>query len=214
MDMSTNKETLPVYQCINRNQITSCASIVSSGGVIVFPTDTVYAIGCNPYNDKAVERVFEIKGRNLARPFPVLAANINDVERVVSLGKTGKKLAAMFWPGGLTIISKLVDSALSSKVTAGQMTIGVRIPNNACAIQLLEHCKYLVGTSANISGEKSARSVSEVVASSLRGFDAILDGGSTKDGQESTIIDLSSDIPQLIREGVISVSEIERAVSK
>jgi L-threonylcarbamoyladenylate synthase len=210
--MSTNKEALPVFRCIDRSQIISCASIVSSGGVIVFPTDTVYAIGCSPYNDRAVKRVFEIKGRNVARPFPVLAANMRDVERIVSLGKTGKKLAAKFWPGGLTIISKLVDSTISRKVTAGQMTIGVRIPNNECAIKLLEHCKYLVGTSANISGEKSARSVSEVLASSLRGFDAMLDGGSTKDGKESTIIDLSGDIPQLIREGVVSIAEIERSV--
>lgn len=214
MERSVKGETLPIYRCTYRNEIANCASIVNRGGVIVFPTDTVYGIGCSPYNSRAVERVFDIKGRDRARPFPVLAASLIDIEKIVSLGKIGRKLASVFWPGGLTIVCKVADSKVSNNVTAGQSTMGVRIPNNECVIGLLKCCKYLVGTSANVSGKKSPRSVSEILSSSMRGFDAILDGGSTKQGQESTIVDISSEVPQIIREGAISVTQIKYFISE
>ncbi len=213
MEWSITKENVPIYRCTEKNQIASCSSIVDDGGVIIFPTDTVYGIGCSPYNYAAVERVFEIKGRDKARPLPILAASINDIERIVSLGKIGRKLATIFWPGGLTLISILVDSNICKNVTAGQPTVGVRIPNNLCVIELLKECKYLVGTSANVSGETSNLSVSEVVASSLRGFDAILDGGITKEGKESTVIEVSGEVPQIIREGTVPVDLIKQAIS-
>ena len=214
MERSVKRETLSIYQCTLRNEIANCASIVSCGGVIVFPTDTVYGIGCSPYNGRAVERVFKIKGRNMARPCPVLASSVNDIEKIVSLGNVGRKLASVFWPGGLTMVCKIADHNVSKNVTAGLSTMGVRIPNNDCVIGLLRYCRYLVGTSANVSGKKSPRSVSEILSSSLRGFDAILDGGSTKEGQESTIIDISRDVPQIIREGVISVAQIKSTISE
>jgi len=116
-----------------------------------------------------------------------------------------------FWPGALTIISTLTDKRISTNVTAGKTTVGVRVPNNKCAITLLKHCKYLVGTSANNSGEKPCNSISEVILS-LRGFDAILDGGHTKEG-ESTILDLSGPVPKITREGVISFDAINRVLS-
>lgn len=214
MERSVKRETLPIYRCNDRNEIANCASIVRCGGVIVFPTDTVYGIGCSPYNDRAVERVFQIKGRNRACPFPVLAANLHDIEKIVSLGKIGRKLASVFWPGGLTLVCKIENCDISKNVRAGQSTIGVRIPNNECVIGLLKYCRYLVGTSANVSGMTSPRSVSEILSSSLRGFDAVLDGGSTKEGQESTIIDISRDFPQIIREGAIPLTQIKSAVSE
>ncbi|MGC1932287.1 MAG: L-threonylcarbamoyladenylate synthase [Candidatus Nitrosopolaris sp.] len=212
METDSRKNQFTVYRCCKRGHTLKCASIVKTGGVIVYPTDTVYGIGCNPYLDEAVERIFEIKGRNKANPFPILASNIQDIEKITLLGKIGKRLAMIFWPGALTIISTLIDTRISTNVTAGKTTIGVRVPNNKCAITLLKHCKYLVGTSANKSGENPCNSVSEVILSSLRGFDAILDGGNMKQG-ESTILDLSGRVPKITREGAISSEDIARVIS-
>lgn len=213
MDVDSRKNQFKLYHCCKRRQILKCASILKSGGVIIYPTDTVYAIGCDPYLDDAVERIFEIKGRDKAKPFPILASNIEDIEKITLLDTIGKRLAKIFWPGALTIVSTLIDTRISTKVTAGKKTIAVRVPNNKCTIALLRHCKYLVGTSANNSGEKPYNSTSEVILSSLRGFDAILDGGNMKQ-PESTILDLSGPVPQITREGVISSEEIARVLSE
>jgi len=193
--------------------MTKCGSIVKDGGILVYPTDTVYGIGCNPYLDEAVERVIEIKGRSRTKPFPVLASNIHYVEKIALLGKIGKHLATIFWPGALTIISPLLDPKISKYVTGGKSTIGVRVPKNKCTAALLKHCKYIVGTSANESGKIPSKSVSEVILSSLRGFDAILDGGKIKKGGESTVLDLTASVPKLIREGAISSNEISKVLS-
>ena len=212
MERDFRKNEFTVYRCCKRLEILKCASVVKSGGVIVYPTDTVYGIGCDPYSDEAVKRIFEIKGRNKANPFPILASNIQDIEKITLLGENAKRLAMAFWPGALTIISTLIDKRISTNVTAGKTTVGVRVPNNKCAMTLLKHCKYLVGTSANNSGEKPCNSIPEVILSPLRGFDAVLDGGHTKQG-ESTILDLSEPVPRITREGVISSDEINRVLS-
>ena len=213
MERGSGNNKFKVYQCNKRGHTLKCASIVKTGGVIVYPTDTVYGIGCNPYLEEAVERIFEIKGRNKVNPFPILASNLQDIEKIALLGKIGKQLAKIFWPGALTIISTLIDTRISTKVTAGKTTVGVRVPDNKCAVALLKHCKYLVGTSANKSGENPSNSISEVILSSLRGFDAILDGGNIRQGSASTILDLSRRVPKIIREGAITSEEIARVLS-
>jgi L-threonylcarbamoyladenylate synthase len=213
MERGSGNNKFKVYQCNKRGHTLKCALIVKTGGVIVYPTDTVYGIGCNPYLEEAVERIFEIKGRNKTNPFPILASNLQDIEKIALLGKIGKQLAKIFWPGALTIISTLIDTRISTKVTAGKTTVGVRVPDNKCAVALLKHCKYLVGTSANKSGENPSNSISEVILSSLRGFDAILDGGNIRQGSASTILDLSGRVPKIIREGAITSEEIARVLS-
>lgn len=213
MERESRNNKFKLYQCNKRGHTLKCASIVKTGGVIVYPTDTVYGIGCNPYLEESVERIFEIKGRNKANPFPILASNLQDIEKIALLGKIGKQLAKIFWPGALTIISTLIDTRISTKVTAGKTTVGVRVPDNKCTVALLKHCKYLVGTSANKSGENPSKSISEVILSSMRGFDAILDGGNIRNGSASTILDLSGRVPKIIREGAISSEEIAKVLS-
>ena len=214
MGMINKENHYVIFNCCKDIDIYKCASLVIAGGVIVYPTDTIYGIGCNPYNDNSVERIFEIKDRNKRKPLPILASNIDDVEKIVSLGKIGKLLAKRYWPGELTIISPIVDKNISTKVTASKMSVGVRIPNNKCTLSLLKYCKYLVGTSANKSGEKSLKSCSEIISSSLHGFDALLDGGTVKKGVESTVVDiLDSTAPRVIREGGIASKEIYRTLT-
>lgn len=213
MGTTNKKSQFIIFNCSKYIDILKCASLVMSGGVIVYPTDTIYGIGCNPYNDKSVERIFEIKGRDKRSSLPILASNIKDIEKVVLLDKVGKLLAMKYWPGGLTIISPIKDENISTKVTAGKMSIGVRIPDNKCILSLLRHCKYLVGTSANKSGENPSKSSSEVISSSLHGFDALLDGGTVEKGVESTIVDLLDSTPKIIREGAITSQEIYRVLA-
>jgi L-threonylcarbamoyladenylate synthase len=203
------------YYCSNNADIYKCASVVSSGGIVVYPTDTIYGIGCDPYNDVSVQRIFKAKARNKEKPLPILAGSLEDVEKIVSLGKIGKLLARKYWPGALTIVSTLKDSNISTQLTAGKKSIGVRIPNNKCILQLLKHCKYLAGTSANISGEKSPKSALEVMFSSLRDFDALLDGGTVDKGIESTVVDIVDPVAlKIIREGAIKSEEIREVLAR
>lgn len=199
------KNNLPfkILKCNERNDITKGASIVKNGGVIVFPTDTLYGIGCDPYDEKAVDKIFKIKNRDKINPLPILASSVVDIERIVLLSRTAKKLAKIYWPGALTIIVPLIDKKISDNLRAGKMSVGVRVPNNVCVLSLLKDCKYLTGTSANKSGEPGCKSFSEVLSSSLRGFDAILDGGEVEEGVQSTIVDLTGQHPRVIREGAI-----------
>lgn len=199
------KNNLPfkILKCNERNDITKCASIVKNGGVIVFPTDTLYGIGCDPYDEKAVDKIFKIKNRDTINPLPILASSVVDIERIVLLSRTAKRLAQIYWPGALTIIVPLIDKKISDNLRAGKMSVGVRVPNNVCVLSLLKDCKYLTGTSANKSGEPGCKSFSEVLSSSLRGFDAILDGGEVEEGVQSTIVDLTGQHPRVIREGAI-----------
>lgn len=195
-----------VFSCTD-DAVARCASVVKNGGVVVFPTDTIYGIGCDPYNDSAVARIFAIKGRDEKKALPVLAYSTEDAEKIVSLGDAGKILAKRYWPGALTIVAPIVDSRISQALTAGSGSLAVRVPANKCALSLLSHCRYIVGTSANRSGERPLKSVQEVLDSSLEGYDALLDGGPAEKGIESTIVDITGK-PKILREGAIKSGEV------
>ncbi|MDQ5863366.1 MAG: Sua5/YciO/YrdC/YwlC family protein, partial [Thermoproteota archaeon] len=97
-----------IFQCSN-DAVASCALLIKSGGVVIYPTDTIYGIGCDPYNDLAVKRIFTIKGRDEKKSLPILTSSIVDAERIVSLGRTGRMLAERYWPGALTIVAPIID---------------------------------------------------------------------------------------------------------
>jgi L-threonylcarbamoyladenylate synthase len=193
--------------------IPECASIVKTGGVIVFPTDTIYGIGCDPHNDSSVERIFKIKGRDEKKPLPVLTYSMQDAEKIVSFGRASKMLADKYWPGALTIVAPLVDEKISRRVTSSGSNLAVRVPANLCVLALLRECRYVVGTSANISGANSSKSAQEVLNSGLDGFDVLLDGGHVG-GVESTIVDMTATTPVISREGAIKSSEVLRLIAQ
>jgi L-threonylcarbamoyladenylate synthase len=199
-----------IFQC-SENAMESCALVLKNGGVVVYPTDTIYGIGCDPYNDLAVKRIFTIKGRDEKKPLPVLTYSIQDAERIVSLGWSGRMLAERYWPGALTIVAPIIDRRISPRVMAGSSNLAVRVPSNNCVLLLLSHCKYLVGTSANMSGEKALKSAQEVLNSQLQGYDALLDGGTVEKGIESTIVSIE-DKPKILREGAIESKEITHLI--
>lgn len=203
-----------VLECSNYDHIASCASTLSDGGIIVFPTDTVYGIGCNPYYDESVERIFQIKDRSEDKPLPVMGYSISDIEKLVHMSPLAKSLAEYFWPGALTIVSPCKDNNISRRVMAGGDNLAVRIPGNRCTQSLLRFCKYLIGTSANVSGRKPCTSSNEVLSSGLSGFDLVLDGGALGGGIESTIIEVIDSNVRILREGVIKSDKVYDTVSK
>jgi L-threonylcarbamoyladenylate synthase len=198
--------------CCSGYAVAKCASVVKGGGVVVFPTDTIYGIGCDPYSDSAAGRIFAIKGRDEKKPLPVLAYSIDDAEKIVLLGGAGRALAEKYWPGALTIVAPIVDHKISRRVTAGGNSLAVRVPANECVLSLLRHCRYIVGTSANPSGGRPLKSAQEVLDSLLDGYDALLDGGPVK-GVESTIVDITGK-PRILREGAIKSKEVMETLGR
>ena len=134
--------------------ITNAAAIINKGGIAVFPTDTVYGIGCNAYNKKAVEEIYRIKSRDRSKPFPILTDSLKSAEKIAVFDEYSKNIARHFWPGPLTILLKLTDQSLQKSLNLKDK-IALRVPNHDCTLKLLKKCNFLVGTSANTSGQKS-----------------------------------------------------------
>ncbi len=195
-----------ILDCTPSN-VQKCAGIVRAGGVIVFPTDTTYGIGCDPYNDAAVERIFSIKSRDRGKPLPVLTYSAKDAERLVRFNDAARALAGRFWPGALTIVAELADLSISAKVTGGRNNLAVRVPANDCVLSLLKECRYLVGTSANLSGHKSPKSSRDILDSGMSGFDALLVDDRVS-GTPSTIVDVTGPKVEIVRAGAIKPEEI------
>ncbi|NWG09428.1 MAG: threonylcarbamoyl-AMP synthase [Nitrososphaerales archaeon] len=194
-----------IVKC-DEESLIKASEMVKKGKVVVYPTDTVYGLGCNPYDSSAIDRVFELKSRK-CKPLPVLCSSMDVVRRLVKLDERGIRLASKFWPGPLTIIAKKRDEALPKILTCGSDKLGIRIPNHEGAKRLIELCGgSLVGTSANKSGLKSPKNPSEVLKRLGRGFDLMIDGGPTTLGKESTVIDLAGENPLVIREGALKAS--------
>lgn len=179
---------------------------IMDGGVVVFPTDTVYGMGCDPYNKKSVDRIYQIKGRPKTKPFPVLAYSFDEVSKIVEFDTDSKKIAEKFWPGPLTLILKLRDEKLKESLNLKEK-IAVRVPNNQCLLNLLKYSKLLVGTSANLSGDSSFTR-SKDCFQNIKNFDVFLDGGDIKPHGESTILEIDQGKPIIHRIGALKKEEI------
>jgi len=195
-----------------KNNIMIAAKIVKRGGLVVYPTETVYGLGCDPMNTQAVKRIIEVKG-NRNKPLPILVASIEDGEKVAFVSSKGKKLAAKFWPGPLTMVFHK-KSAIPNIVTFSLDSVGLRISNNNVALQLSNLSGgLLVGSSANRTGEEPPRKVQEISWELNRMIDVVLDGGPVVHGIPSTVVDLTSGKPKILREGPISLQAIQDALS-
>jgi L-threonylcarbamoyladenylate synthase len=190
----------------------AAAQIVRMGGLVVYPTETVYGLGCDPLNVQAVKRVLDVKG-DRKKPLPVLAASLVDADKVAFVSPNGKKLAAKFWPGQLTMIFPK-KPALPDVITFGWDSVGLRIPDNDVALQLISLSGgLLIGSSANRTGEEPARRVQEISGELKEIVDVILDGGPAVQGSPSTVVDLTSEKPRILREGPISLKAIVTTLS-
>ncbi len=190
----------------DKEGIEKAAKVAKDGGIIVFPTDTVYGIGCDPYNKKSVDKIYQIKGRSKTKPFPILAYSFDVASEIVEFDKDSKKIADKFWPGPLTLILKLRDERLKESLNLKEK-IAIRVPNNPCLLNLLKNSKFLVGTSANISGENSFTK-SEDCYQKIREYDIFLDGGDIENKGESTILEMDQGKPIFHRLGGLKKEEI------
>lgn len=192
--------------------IEEAARIVKKGGLIVYPTDTVYGLGCNPFNVDAVERLIQVKGvRN--KPLPVLSCSLSDVEKIAEFSDEARRIGERFWPGPLTLV--LAKKLIPDIVTFGLATVGVRIPDHEVALELIRLCdRFLVGTSANKAGSQPPSTAVAALEQLGDEVDAILDGGVAKLGISSTVIDWAGKEPKILRKGAICLDDVLESFKK
>jgi L-threonylcarbamoyladenylate synthase len=190
----------------NKEGIEKASQIVSQGGIVIFPTDTVYGIGCNPYNKKSVEKIYKIKSRDIMKSLPVLTYSIETAEKIVEIDQFTKKIVKKFWPGPLTVILKVKDKKIKESLNL-ENKIAIRIPDHKCTLELLKKCNFLVGTSANISGNLPYTDPEECLKN-LENYDIFVDGGIITSKGESTIIEIENEKIKIIREGSLTEDEI------
>jgi L-threonylcarbamoyladenylate synthase len=179
---------------------------VANGGLICFPTDTVYGLGCDPLNELAVKKTLATKGRG-QKAMPVLVRGMQDAERLAVFSESARRLAGHYWPGPLTIVLSAKDHVPS--ILAPEGTIGLRSPRHTICLQLLGLCSgNLVGTSANLTGKPPSISVEQAVEQLGKHVDVVVDGGKSPVCIASTVIDLTQNHLIIVREGQVSRLEI------
>lgn len=190
----------------DKEGIQKASQIINKGGIVIFPTDTVYGIGCDPYNKESVKKIYDIKSRDISKPVPVLAYSKEVAAKIVHFDKLSKKIIEKFWPGPLTIILKLTDEKIKESLNLKDK-IAIRVPNNKCTLELLKKCNFLVGTSANISGDLPHTNPDECFKN-LHNYDIFIDGGTITSESESTIIEIEDEEIKIIRKGSLTKEEI------
>lgn len=190
---------------VTLQKIEDVAKCIANGGIAAFPTETVYGLGCDAFNIDAIDKVYKAKGRPSDNPLIVHVANPGDIEKLVAvIPEKAYVLMENFWPGPLTIIlPKLPDVPI--RVTGGLDTIAVRCPSNEIARKLISISgKFIAAPSANLSGSPSPTTVRHVIDDLDGRVDYILSGDDSEIGLESTVIDLSCEIPTILRPGAIT----------
>jgi len=197
-------ETIILDAKIPQN-ITSCAETIASGGLVAIPTETVYGLGANALDEKAVTKIFRTKGREPDNPLIVHIADPSQVKSLVKkIPENFKILAENFWPGSLTLIMKN-NGSIPDNVTAGLDTIAVRMPNHPAALALIRKSGCpIAAPSANLSGSPSPTKAIHVKNDLNGKIPYILDGGDCTVGLESTVLDISEKTPRILRPGGIT----------
>ena len=185
--------------------------VLNHGGLIAFPTDTVYGLASLPFNSEYVERLFTAKGRNSQRAIAILIADLADLKSISKeMSQTARRLGERFWPGPLTIIVPR-HPRLPEILTPG-LTVGVRMPDHPLALELLRLTGPLAVTSANISGQQNTNSAEEVQGQLGGRVHLILDGGRSPGGVPSTVVDTTGDELVILRAGPISLEALLHAL--
>lgn len=197
-------------------EIEAAAKQLRDGQLVAFPTETVYGLGADALNETAVKQVYQAKGRPSDNPLIVHVADIATVEQLAQpLSNAAKKLMATFWPGSLTMIFNLQDGVLSKTVTGGLTTAAFRFPANDTTLALIKAVGHpLVGPSANTSGKPSPTTAEHVVHDLAGKIAGIVDDGPTKVGVESTVLDMSTEQPAILRPGAVTAAEIEAVIGQ
>ncbi len=200
----------------NKNEdIRACAEIIAEGGIVAFPTETVYGLGANAFDKEAVAKIYKAKGRSSSNPLTILICEKEQFYRLTSHATMEmQRLARDFWPGPLTMVVEKASN-IPDITTAKKKTVGVRMPDNKVALDLIRYAKTPLATpSANISGRPSPTNAEHVLSDLDGKIDAIIDSGDCEFGIESTVIDMTKDVPVILRPGMITKEQIEKSLKK
>ena len=192
--------------------LAEAAVAVAKGGVICYPTDTLYGLGCDPLNARAVRRTMEAKGRG-PKPMPILVRDLATARKFAYVPGKAEKLAQGFWPGPLTMVLQAREGLPQDLISEGK--VGVRSPKHPICLDLLQLCSGgLVGTSANLTGRTPATTAEEVLSQLGDRVDLILDGGKVPLGVASTVIDLTQPKLVVLREGPLGREEMLKCLRR
>ena len=197
-------------QAPQRDALQEAAKWIRNGGLVALPTDTLYGLAADPFRSDAVARVFAVKGRAGGHPLPLIAADAEQIAaRLGPLSPAAQRLAAKFWPGPLTLLITAPVS-LARDVTGDTGRVGVRVPANDIARAICRAVDHpITATSANRSGQPATADPEEVERALGEDVDLLIDAGPTRGGRPSTIVDMTSPVPRLVRAGAIPWNEIE-----
>lgn len=189
------------------------AAILRAGGLVVYPTDTLYGLAVDPRLPHAVERVFEVKGRPGRQALPLIVASLGQAEEVAVLSDIARRLAGTFWPGPLTLLAE-ARPGLARGVAGADGSVALRVADHAVARGLAFTLGFaLTSTSANPSGGEARQSAVEAAAELGGKVDLVLDGGPTRGGLPSTIVDARGEPPRLIRTGAVPFHLVLQAMT-
>ncbi|ANF21921.1 L-threonylcarbamoyladenylate synthase [Thermococcus piezophilus] len=203
-----------IREGLDERKIRIAARFILEGKLVAFPTETVYGLGADALNEKAVKRIFKAKGRPADNPLIVHIADFKDLNKLArEIPEEAKLLAERFWPGPLTIVLPKKDEV--PKVTTGGLdTVAVRMPSHPIALALIRASTPIAAPSANVSGRPSPTLAEHVIDDFYGKIECVIDGGETKIGVESTVIDLSDEKPTLLRPGGLPLEEIEMVIGE
>lgn len=189
------------------------AEKIKAGEIVVFPTETVYAIGTNGFDEKAIEKIYEVKNRPFNKPISLLVSDLNMVKKLAkNITKEEEKLMKAFFPGPFTIVLKKSD-LVPNVLTSGGDTVGIRMPDDDIALNLIKLAGVpIAAPSANITGKKSGTNIDDIVLDFGDAVDFYIDGGESKLGIGSTIVKMVDGIPVILRQGSISEKEIQEVL--
>ncbi|WP_258083958.1 L-threonylcarbamoyladenylate synthase [Thermococcus thermotolerans] len=199
---------------VDERKIRIAARFILMGKLVAFPTETVYGLGADALNEEAVKRIFEAKGRPPDNPLIVHISDFDDLRKLArDIPREAKLLAERFWPGPLTMVLPKREE-VPYATTGGLDTVAVRMPAHPIALALIKASTPIAAPSANISGKPSPTLAEHVIDDFYGRIDCIIDGGETKIGVESTVIDMSSERPTLLRPGGLPLEEIEQVIGE
>lgn len=193
----------------------TAGNIIRGGGLVAFPTETVYGLGGDALNPDSSKKIYAAKGRPSDNPLIIHICKLEDIDKIVSeFPENAKKLASVFWPGPLTMVLPKSD-VVPDATTGGLNTVAVRMPVDPIALAFIEAAGgYVAAPSANLSGKPSPTSAKYVVEDMQGRIEMILDGGDVEIGLESTIVDLTSEIPMLLRPGFITLEMLREVLGE
>ena len=200
---------------INENELDNCIEVLRNGGIVIFPTETVYGIGTNAYCENSVEKIYEIKERPEEKPLSILISNVNEIRKYAIINNSmEEQIIKNFMPGPITIILEKRPEVFDY-ITSGKNTIGIRIPDNKIILKILEALKLpIVAPSANISGHPSGIELNEILPDFENKVDICIDGGKSELSESSTIVQVVDNEIKVLRQGKILKQDIENILNK